>query len=249
MQSPVSCHMNLTGPEGFIEAPPQSSSSFLSTKDCTYTITVYMGYGVEVQVMNVNLSAGDKVVFEDEGRGENSMLANETILMRGLVVRSHSNQLAIRFHSSRPEPGKVLLRYQDTPPSPPRSASLWCGSLGVIGGDRLQKDGPVCAGQFPSVTRFKVANTKPRDVNAASAERRWKGLYKGVSSLVTCAEPGDTAPCCLLLSPAAQSSSQCKHHSQVKQEEALLFCSRSTLRISAFGSDARGQDAHLSPPQ
>ncbi|XP_071328063.1 seizure protein 6 homolog [Trachinotus anak] len=112
MQSPVPCQLNLTGPEGYIEAPPQSSSAFHSTVDCSYIITVYMGYGVEVQVMNVNLSEGDKVVFEDVGHGENTMLANESILMRGLVVRSHSNQISIRFHSPRSQAGSVLLRYQ-----------------------------------------------------------------------------------------------------------------------------------------
>ncbi|XP_042269666.1 seizure protein 6 isoform X3 [Thunnus maccoyii] len=112
VQSPVPCQLNLTGPEGYIEAPPQSSSAFHSTVDCSYIITVYMGYGVEVQVMNVNLSEGDKVVFEDVGHGENAMLANESILMRGLVVRSHSNQISIRFHSQRSQAGSVLLRYQ-----------------------------------------------------------------------------------------------------------------------------------------
>ncbi|XP_054456055.1 seizure protein 6 homolog [Anoplopoma fimbria] len=112
MQSPVPCQLNLTGPEGYIEAPPQSSSAFPSTMDCSYVITVYMGYGVEVQVMNVNLSEGDKVVFEDVGHGENTMLANESILMRGLVVRSYSNQISIRFHSQRSRVGSVLLRYQ-----------------------------------------------------------------------------------------------------------------------------------------
>ncbi|XP_039633933.1 seizure protein 6 isoform X2 [Perca fluviatilis] len=110
--SPVPCQLNLTGPEGYIEAPPQSSSALHSTMDCSYTITVYMGYGVEVQVMNVNLSEGDKVVFEDVGHMENTMLANESILMRGLVVRSHSNQISIRFHSRRSQGGSVLLRYQ-----------------------------------------------------------------------------------------------------------------------------------------
>nr|XP_033952694.1 LOW QUALITY PROTEIN: seizure protein 6 homolog [Pseudochaenichthys georgianus] len=112
MQSPVPCQMNLTGPDGYIKAPPQSSSAFQSTMDCSYVITVYMGYGVEVQVMNVNLSEGDKVVFEDVGQGENSMLANESILMRGLVIRSHSNQISIRFHSQMPQVGSALLRYQ-----------------------------------------------------------------------------------------------------------------------------------------
>lgn len=62
--------------------------------------------------MNVNLSEGDRVVFEDVGHGENTMLANESILMRGLVVRSHSNQISIRFHSQRAQVGSVLLRYQ-----------------------------------------------------------------------------------------------------------------------------------------
>lgn len=112
MQSPVPCKLNLTGPEGYIEAPPQSSSAFHSTVDCSYTITVYMGYGVEVQVMNVNLLEGDKVMFEDVGHRENSMLANESILMRGLVVRSHSNQISIHLHSQRPRMGSVLLHYQ-----------------------------------------------------------------------------------------------------------------------------------------
>uniref|UniRef100_UPI003AAC8A51 seizure protein 6-like n=1 Tax=Centroberyx gerrardi TaxID=166262 RepID=UPI003AAC8A51 len=112
MQSPVPCQLNLTGPEGYIEAPPQSGSGFYSTVDCSYVITVYMGYGVEIQVMNVNLSEGDKVVFEDLGNGENTMLANESILMRGLVVRSRSNQITIRFHSQRSQAGSVLLRYQ-----------------------------------------------------------------------------------------------------------------------------------------
>ncbi|KAM8768016.1 seizure protein 6 homolog isoform 2-T2 [Acanthopagrus schlegelii] len=112
MQSPVPCHLNLTKTEGYIEAPPQSSSAFHSTIDCSYLITVYLGYGVEVQFMKVNLSEGDKVVFEDVGHGETTMLANESILMRGLVVRSHSNQISIRFHSQRSQVGSVLLRYQ-----------------------------------------------------------------------------------------------------------------------------------------
>uniref|UniRef100_A0A1A7YAE0 Seizure related 6 homolog n=1 Tax=Iconisemion striatum TaxID=60296 RepID=A0A1A7YAE0_9TELE len=112
VQGPVLCQLNLTGPEGYVEAPPQLSSSFQSTTDCNYVISVYMGYGVEVQVMNVNLSDGDKVVFEDVGHEENMMLANESILMRGLVVRSHSNQIVIRFHSPTSQAGSVLLRYQ-----------------------------------------------------------------------------------------------------------------------------------------
>ncbi|KAF3692524.1 Seizure protein 6 [Channa argus] len=123
MQSPVSCQLNLTEPEGYIEAPSQSCSGFHSTKDCSYIITVYMGYGVEVQVMNVDLFEDDKVVFEDLGHEENNMLANESILIRGLVVRSHSNQISIRFHSPRSQTGSVMLRYQVEPGEPPSSSA------------------------------------------------------------------------------------------------------------------------------
>ncbi|XP_005750412.1 seizure protein 6 homolog isoform X2 [Pundamilia nyererei] len=112
MQSPVPCQLNLTGPEGYIEAPPHTNSAFYFTTDCNYIVTVYTGYGVEVQVMNVNLSEGDKVIFEDVLNSENTVLANESILMRGLVVRSHSNQISIRFHSINPQAGAVLVRYQ-----------------------------------------------------------------------------------------------------------------------------------------
>ncbi|CAB1348058.1 unnamed protein product, partial [Coregonus sp. 'balchen'] len=50
MQNPVPCIFNLTAPEGYIETPQPSSSHNYSSVDCTYTVTVYMGYGVEIQV-------------------------------------------------------------------------------------------------------------------------------------------------------------------------------------------------------
>ena len=63
--------------------------------------------------MNVSLSEGDRVTFEDLGGREPVMLANESILMKGLVVRSHSNQITLRFHSARQDTaGSLLLRYQ-----------------------------------------------------------------------------------------------------------------------------------------
>uniref|UniRef100_A0AAY4DTH4 Uncharacterized protein n=2 Tax=Denticeps clupeoides TaxID=299321 RepID=A0AAY4DTH4_9TELE len=110
MNTPAPCHANLTAPEGLIESPPQAGS--WSTVDCSYSVTAYMGYGVEIQVMNVSLAQGDTVTFEDLGGREPSVLANESILMKGLVVRSWSNQIGIRFHSSRPKPGHFQLRYQ-----------------------------------------------------------------------------------------------------------------------------------------
>ncbi|XP_036379542.1 seizure protein 6 homolog isoform X2 [Megalops cyprinoides] len=112
MQTPVECNVNFTNPEGYIDTAHLSSAWLDSTVDCTFTVTVYLGYGVEVQVLNVSLSEGETVTLEDLGGQEHSVLANESILMKGLVVRSSSNQITIRFQSEVPQPGSFLLRYQ-----------------------------------------------------------------------------------------------------------------------------------------
>ncbi|KAL4647199.1 hypothetical protein GN956_G7842 [Arapaima gigas] len=112
MQTTVPCSTNFTAPEGYIEAP-QQSNPWSSSVDCTYSVTVYMGYGVELQVLNVTLSEGEAVTLEDLGGRGPSVLANESILMKGLVVRSWSNHVAIRFQSEQQlRPGSILLRYQ-----------------------------------------------------------------------------------------------------------------------------------------
>lgn len=57
--------------------------------------------------------AGEQVTVEDTGGRETFMLANESVLMRGLVLRSWSNQISIRFRSDRGHnSGFVGLRYQ-----------------------------------------------------------------------------------------------------------------------------------------
>lgn len=55
----VPCQLNLTGPEGYIEAPPHTNSAFYFTTDCNYIVTVYTGYGVEVQVRKSSTSTQD----------------------------------------------------------------------------------------------------------------------------------------------------------------------------------------------
>ncbi|KAM9468898.1 seizure protein 6 homolog isoform 2-T2 [Clarias gariepinus] len=111
IQTTAPCSINFTAPGGYIETPPRGSCDY-SNFDCTYTVTVYMGYGVEIQVMNVSLAEGDSVRFEDLGGREPSVLANESILMKGLVVRSYSNRISVHFHSRRPCHGSFLLLYQ-----------------------------------------------------------------------------------------------------------------------------------------
>uniref|UniRef100_A0A3B3R744 Seizure related 6 homolog n=1 Tax=Paramormyrops kingsleyae TaxID=1676925 RepID=A0A3B3R744_9TELE len=107
------CSTNFTAPEGHIEVPAQPEAWSYPGLDCTCTISVYMGYGVEIQVLNVSLLEGEMVTLEDLGCREPLVLANESILMKGLVVRSQSNHIAVRFRSEqRPQPGSFLLRYQ-----------------------------------------------------------------------------------------------------------------------------------------
>ncbi|XP_018586841.2 seizure protein 6-like isoform X3 [Scleropages formosus] len=106
----VPCGMNLTAAEGYIKASLSDSAM-----DCMYSITVYLGYGVEVQVLEVRLPAGEAVTLEDLGAPEPSLLANESILVPGLVVRSWSNQIAIRLRragTQQQQPGSFLMRYQ-----------------------------------------------------------------------------------------------------------------------------------------
>uniref|UniRef100_A0A3B1JER3 Seizure related 6 homolog n=1 Tax=Astyanax mexicanus TaxID=7994 RepID=A0A3B1JER3_ASTMX len=96
------CSMNFTDAEGYIEMPPRTEDSHDSTVDCTYLITVYLGYGIEIQV-----------VLEDLGGLQPSILANESVLSRGLVVRSSSNQISIHFSSKKHQaPSSLLLRYR-----------------------------------------------------------------------------------------------------------------------------------------
>ncbi|KAK1158219.1 hypothetical protein AOXY_G23064 [Acipenser oxyrinchus oxyrinchus] len=113
MQTPVPCSSNFTGPQGYIESPRYSSPLYYTNLDCSYAVTVFMGYGVEIQVLNVSLLEGETVTLEDLGGQEPAVLANESILMKGLVVRSWSNQVAVRFQSFQlPHAGSFHFQYQ-----------------------------------------------------------------------------------------------------------------------------------------
>uniref|UniRef100_A0A8C7YPD0 Seizure related 6 homolog a n=1 Tax=Oryzias sinensis TaxID=183150 RepID=A0A8C7YPD0_9TELE len=103
------CSMNFTDPEGNIEILQQLDSGV----ECNYLITVYLGYGIEVQVLNVSVLEGEQVTVEDTGGQEPFILANESFLMRGLILRSWSNQISIRLRSDqRLNSGFLLLHYQ-----------------------------------------------------------------------------------------------------------------------------------------
>uniref|UniRef100_A0A8C6Q2T4 Seizure related 6 homolog a n=1 Tax=Nothobranchius furzeri TaxID=105023 RepID=A0A8C6Q2T4_NOTFU len=103
------CNMNFTDSEGNVEILQPLDSGV----ECSYFITVYLGYGIEVQVLNVSVMEGEQVMVEDTGGQEPFILANESVLMRGLVLRSWSNQISIRFRGNqRLNSGFLRLHYQ-----------------------------------------------------------------------------------------------------------------------------------------
>ncbi|XP_058483961.1 seizure protein 6 homolog isoform X1 [Solea solea] len=108
-QTSEPCSLNFTDPEGNIEILQQLDSGI----ECNYLVTVYLGYGIEVQVLNVSVLEGEQVTVEDTGGREPFILANESMLMRGLILRSRSNQISVRFRSDQQHiTGFLLLQYQ-----------------------------------------------------------------------------------------------------------------------------------------
>ncbi|XP_034540433.1 seizure protein 6 homolog isoform X1 [Notolabrus celidotus] len=109
MQTTEPCSLNFTDPEGNIEILQQLDSGV----ECNYLVTVYLGYGIEVQVLNVSVMEGEQVTVEDTGGREPFILANESVLLRGLVLRSRSNQISIQFRSEQQHnSGFLHLHYQ-----------------------------------------------------------------------------------------------------------------------------------------
>ncbi|CAI5794669.1 Seizure related 6 homolog [Podarcis lilfordi] len=108
------CSWNLTGPKGSLASPLPSGIPYEGgTLDCTYTISVYPGYGVEIRVQNISLAEGETVTVETLGGVEPVALANESFLMRGQVIRGPTNQIVVRFQSPSPaNPGTFHFRFE-----------------------------------------------------------------------------------------------------------------------------------------
>ncbi|XP_026153281.1 seizure 6-like protein isoform X2 [Mastacembelus armatus] len=96
-----SCMVNFSDPEGYIDSsddPPLPDGTFLH---CTYTVTVYTGYGVELQVKSVNLSEGEQLSIRGvDEQGSLLVLANHTLLVEGQVIRSPTNTLSVYYRSA-----------------------------------------------------------------------------------------------------------------------------------------------------
>ncbi|KAG7277815.1 hypothetical protein CRUP_026116 [Coryphaenoides rupestris] len=109
------CVVNFSDPEGYIDSsdyPPLPDGTFLY---CNYTVTVYVGYGVELQVKSVNLTEGEHLSIqgEDESGGP-LVLANQSLLVEGQVIRSPTNALSVFYHATAAEGslGVFQLHYQ-----------------------------------------------------------------------------------------------------------------------------------------
>ncbi|XP_069100213.1 seizure 6-like protein 2 [Pleurodeles waltl] len=113
VHTPVLCNNNITDPEGYIESPDYSGTAYYGGLDCTYSITVYLGYGIEVQVQSLNLTKDDSLTVEGLGGDKPVVLANESLMVEGQVIRSPTNQILIHFQSYHSTaPGVFKFHYQ-----------------------------------------------------------------------------------------------------------------------------------------
>ncbi|XP_053313031.1 seizure protein 6 homolog isoform X2 [Spea bombifrons] len=111
--APEPCNKNFTVPEGTILSPSHRGSLYNSGLDCSYIIHVYSGYGVEIKVQNISLSEGEMVTVENLEGVEPVILANESFLMRGQVIRSPTNQVMIHYQSlHQTNPGSFRFHFQ-----------------------------------------------------------------------------------------------------------------------------------------
>ncbi|KAH0516941.1 Seizure 6-like protein [Microtus ochrogaster] len=112
-QAPALCSVSFSEPEGYIDSndfPPQPLGSFL---ECTYNVTVYTGYGVELQVKSVNLSEGELLSIRGVDGPTLTVLANQTLLVEGQVIRSPTNAISVYFRTFQDDGlGTFQLHYQ-----------------------------------------------------------------------------------------------------------------------------------------
>ncbi|XP_068126236.1 seizure protein 6 homolog isoform X2 [Hyperolius riggenbachi] len=109
---PEPCSKNFTASEGVLLSPILRNYQYNTGLDCSYTIYVYSGYGVEIKVQNISLSEGETVTVESLEGVEPVILANESFMMRGQVIRSPTNQVMVHFQSQQTSsPGRFRFYY------------------------------------------------------------------------------------------------------------------------------------------
>ncbi|TSM28081.1 Seizure 6-like protein [Bagarius yarrelli] len=102
--------INFSDPEGYIDSPDDLQLPDGAPLQCTFTVTVYTGYGVK----SANLSDGEQLSIRGIDKdGTLLVLANQTLLVEGQVIRSPTNTMSI-FYRTSPEGnmGTFQLHYQ-----------------------------------------------------------------------------------------------------------------------------------------
>ncbi|XP_044869216.1 seizure 6-like protein 2 isoform X1 [Mauremys mutica] len=108
VHAPVLCNNSVSEVEGYVESPDSAGAASYGGLDCSYRIRVYMGYGVEVQVQTLNLSKDDSLTVEGLGGETPAVLANQSLMVEGQVIRSPTNQVLIHFQSYHATPPSVF---------------------------------------------------------------------------------------------------------------------------------------------
>ncbi|KAK7939743.1 hypothetical protein WMY93_003069 [Mugilogobius chulae] len=110
MHAPVQCNATLSAMEDVVESPDPGT---ISPLECTYSITVYSGYGVEIQVKKVDLSRDESLTILTYGSQGLKFLADKAVMSEGQVIRSPTNQVFIHYKSRRQSNhGLFSLHYQ-----------------------------------------------------------------------------------------------------------------------------------------
>ncbi|GAB0202394.1 seizure protein 6 [Grus japonensis] len=162
------CNVTLGGPEGWLEAPggvPGGPGGL----DCTYGIRANPGFGLELQVQQLNLTPGELLTLQDSGSGVPPDSEGPP-LVAGQVLRVPSGRLRLRFRSPRPAaPGAFRLRYRGFRPGcscPPGPSPLRC----------LRRDRPCragCGGAVTNATRGRLETPEGGGRGLANLSCHW----------------------------------------------------------------------------
>uniref|UniRef100_A0A7M4EVX6 Seizure 6-like protein n=1 Tax=Crocodylus porosus TaxID=8502 RepID=A0A7M4EVX6_CROPO len=111
--TPVLGSVSFYAPEGYIDSGDYPLLPQHSYLEGTYNVTVYTGYGVELQVKSVNLSEGEVLSIRGVDDDTLVVLANQTLLVEGQVIRSPTNTISVYFRTFQDDViGTFQLHYQ-----------------------------------------------------------------------------------------------------------------------------------------
>uniref|UniRef100_G1R866 Seizure related 6 homolog like n=1 Tax=Nomascus leucogenys TaxID=61853 RepID=G1R866_NOMLE len=107
-QAPALCSVSFSNPEGYIDSSDYPLLPLNNFLECTYNVTVYTGYGVELQVKSVNLSDGELLSIRGVDGPTLTVLTNQTLL-----VRAPTNTISVYFRTFQDDGlGNFQLHYQ-----------------------------------------------------------------------------------------------------------------------------------------